>query len=392
MNYKINVLFIVFLHLGIVNADVVNSIDANGLTSLMIESKNGNFNGVKYLVEEEGADLNIQAGKKARLKRKMRRNKNCSGWTALMFAISQKHRDIAEYLVEKGAKPFIGDGKGTSAYTMAYDMPGLKEFIDESISSSSISLEKSVSSDELREFESYIENELSGEELSSLLLKSVMNGELDKVKLILKVKEIDFDINPLSFTLNKVKINHKDDLGNSLLILAVLQDDKKILDVLLQANANPFIVCPNGKTPREIALENDLGDFAGSLSIMENVFVQKNDIDGEALSYLFLKAARENNFELLFVILNNKKIDLSLDDQFESNKVKINLADETENTPLMWAVLNNNEVIVSSLLERGANPALQRPGDGLDAYGIAIINNFSDIATLIGNYIDESQL
>lgn len=371
-----------------INADI-NDLNENGLTSLMIESKNGNLNNVKYLLENEGANLDVQAGQKARLKRKFRKAKNFNGWTALMFAINGKHEDVSKYLIEKGANVFLGNVKGVNAYLMSDKIPDLKNFIDKSLSSSNSSIERSYSSDDLKSFREYLKKDLSGEELSSLLLNAVISQNLDKVKLILNTKDFDFDSSPLAFYKNKVKINYKDSLQNSLLIIAVMQNDKKILDALLKANANPFLMSRDGLTPREIALQTyGESDLAEALSIMEKVFIKKNNIAGKDLSFLLLKAARDNDFSLLKTILDNKKINLSLNDNLIIDSVKINAVDEQGNTALMLAVMNNNLKMVQLLLDKGANPVLKRFTDGFDAYGIAIVNNFSDIATAIANKLD----
>ena len=110
----------------------INDLNDNGLTPLMIESREGRLRNVKALVENNpDIDLNVRAGKNAKGKKgKLRRRKSCSKWTALMFAIDGGHKDVAKYLISRGASPFVGDDRGHTAYTMADKIPGLTEFIN----------------------------------------------------------------------------------------------------------------------------------------------------------------------------------------------------------------------------------------------------------------------
>jgi ankyrin repeat protein len=80
-----------------------NAKDEYGKTKLMKASEKGNFEMVKFLVEN-GAHPNV---------------KNRSGWTALMYASEKGNFKIVKLLVENGADPNVKNNSNSTAFTKA---------------------------------------------------------------------------------------------------------------------------------------------------------------------------------------------------------------------------------------------------------------------------------
>ncbi len=82
----------------------INAVHGYGnITALMGVARNGNIDGVKFLVEK-GADINI---------------KDEYGATALLYAADKGHADIVKYLISKGADVHLRTKNGKTALSLA---------------------------------------------------------------------------------------------------------------------------------------------------------------------------------------------------------------------------------------------------------------------------------
>ena len=87
----------------IINQMDVNTQNKYGWSFLHIAIRYGNFDIMRWLVEEKNIDINIQ---------------DEPGWTPLMEAIIDDKPEAVEYLINKGADTSLRNKRGASAYDL----------------------------------------------------------------------------------------------------------------------------------------------------------------------------------------------------------------------------------------------------------------------------------
>lgn len=83
-----------------------NALNQKGITPLYSASEKGHLQIVKMLVDQYGANVNFQIPVSSSC---------CHGWTALMIAAAEGHKDVVQYLLSKGANPNLRNQYGRTA-------------------------------------------------------------------------------------------------------------------------------------------------------------------------------------------------------------------------------------------------------------------------------------
>ncbi|MFO1130143.1 MAG: ankyrin repeat domain-containing protein [Rickettsiales bacterium] len=138
-------------------------------------------------------------------------------------------------------------------------------------------------------------------------------------------KLISYDIH------KKIDINLKDNSGNTFLHLAVIHENTKALEILMNhSKIDPNIQDNNGNTPLHMAIENNSSEMFEKLisySYDKDGKIDINLKDNLGNTPLYL-AVGYNNIKALEILMNHPKIDL-------------NIQDNNGNTPLHLAVSND---------------------------------------------------
>lgn len=134
-----------------------------------------------------------------------------------------------------------------------------------------------------------------------------------------------------------VNINHRNENGETALIMATKYCCQKCFDYLANKGADFFINTNNGVTPLMFASIYNCISIARVL-IASHVDVNETDNDGfTALMY----AAINDNFEIANFLIENGAI--------------VNMKNNNGNTALAWAAQNNSYNVFKLLLENGAD-------------------------------------
>lgn len=83
-----------------------NALNQKGITPLHSAAEKGHLKIVKLLVDQYGANVNFQIPVNSSC---------CHGWTALMIAAAEGHREVVQYLLSKGANPNLRNRHGRTA-------------------------------------------------------------------------------------------------------------------------------------------------------------------------------------------------------------------------------------------------------------------------------------
>jgi len=209
--------------------DDLNGRDSQGWTKLLKAVDKGDYLGVAALLRQ-GADVN---------------GTNLEDWTPLMKAAMDGKKDIIILLLENGANPLLVGNGGSTALKAAQMWVGSKSYNKEIVM--------------LLEFAEYLSTKgISGEELSNMFIKLVSEGNLDKLKILLASKDIDFDLNEVSdFKIDSIKINYKDENGKTALHIAVQNSVPEMVRLLLKKGANAKILNDEGVDAYGLAILNN---------------------------------------------------------------------------------------------------------------------------------------
>ncbi len=281
-----------------------------------------------------------------------------SGMTPFHVAIKAKHLNVVKFLALRGADIHT---------TNTESIVGLS---NEDIGIFFTTLEENQpESDEQKHPKSDEEKNQPESKLFSHLIEAIKVGNFDGVLTLLKNEKVD--------------INKQDDAGNTPLILATMKQDSKMVQLLLQYNADKSIRSRLGYTALEISSFNDNKDIAILLSIPEQEqSISENTKDLEEFNL------SEDIEELEDLILfNTEEFTLSEDTEDLKDLTLLNKQDDAGNTILIRAIKNKDIKKVKHLLQLGSDITICN-NDGHTAFDIAMENGDDEIATLL---IDASE-
>jgi ankyrin repeat protein len=212
-----------------VDIEKLNERDSQGWPKLLKAVDKGDYLAAAELIRK-GADVN---------------GTNLKGWTPLMKAAMDGNKDIIVLLLENGADPLLVGNGGSTALKAAQMWVGSKNYNKDVVM--------------LLEFAEYLSaKRISGEELSNMFIKLVSEGNLDKLKILLAGKDIDFDLNEISdFKIDSIKINYKDENGQTALHIAVQNSVPEMVRLLLKKGANAKILNDDGVDAYGLAILNN---------------------------------------------------------------------------------------------------------------------------------------
>ncbi len=177
---------------------------------------------------------------------------------------------------------------------------------------------------------------------------------------LIKAQKID----ELKAKFSEDSINTRDEDGNSLLHIAVLQNDPETVRFLLSMNANINAIDAMGRTPLLVGLENQCNE-AVSVLVYNNADIYIKDYENRSAFEYALKNG------LIDYILNVKTI---------------NQRAANGNTTLHYAVEFSNVKLVKKILELEKVKNIKN-NLGLTALGLAYRKNDSEVATEIASML-----
>jgi ankyrin repeat protein len=353
-------------------------------TALMLAAKEGHQNIVKLLLEN-GANIN---------------KKNKSHNTALHFAVFNKHNNIVKLLIEKGAEINAKGYAGQTPLVLAAEI--------DNIEAAKLLIQKGAdikavdhASCTALTYAILHENKELINILKPMLIKYVT--ESDKQKLIEAVDDNNYNEVKRLVGLG-IDVNMPlDDPGSTMLMRAVGNQNKTIVEFLLKAGADVdaevmegrcgfhFTICPlniavEKNNPGLIALLLKNGarkHLNQSLCITSNPEVTKTLIEHGADVNFYINAfsplhvaVMKNKKEIVEILLNKgARVDAKINgfhwyagyDGYDGE------------TPLMWAARDGYTEIVRLLIKHGAdvNAKITEKNkeeiDGLDRYGYTVL-------------------
>lgn len=247
-------------------------------------------------------------------------NKNHMGRMPIHVAVSHNQVKVVEIFLQRGINPFLS----TKEKKYPMDFAGSKEMID--------LLEKYE--------EQFIKKNIDNpaklrESCDSILFYAVSRKYRSVLPELVKLQEKGEDLG----------IGAKDEKGNTLLHLAVMNDDEKSLELLFSCKPYPFKKNAAGKYPVELAQSQKV---KSKMMEYEEKYVcwlttspdYVKQLGNEFLLYCAEKGYADAVGELL---------------KFAKDKlVDIDVCDADENTPLHLAVKYQREDVVAVLLRSGA--------------------------------------
>ena len=326
-----------------------------GFTALMRASGSGYFNGVKYLVEKGS---NIQA-------LDLRRNtafmfsvsfgylkivqylleqganiehENTTGKTSILEAIDKKHEHIVRYLIEQGANLNAIDKQGNTALILA-SKSGMSSIINDLIQyGNDVNAKNKNGQSPL-----VLSTQLRYSSIVQLLLQAKANPNIRDIEnntpLLLAAKNRDFEMIQILIAKGKSNLSPQNDLGESILSIALENNDKEMIDYLLTQDIN---------------IENFIFDlfknYTQSQVKEEEENIPKSN-SGNAALFIYMKKNFGNNI----LELASDKGYLSIIKQFvEKENFRINTRNKQGTTLLMRAAKNGHLDIVKYLIKKNA--------------------------------------
>ncbi|HHF7349552.1 TPA: ankyrin repeat domain-containing protein [Legionella feeleii] len=240
--------------------------------------------------------------------------KGSGGNTALIIALSSEKYTIAEYLLKQGADPHIANDAGTTAMDF--------------VSSSSVLHELILKRDK----------ELALQECSpairySKLLWDEANKPDASLKLIKDYLSLGADI------------NYKDAKGYTPLMLAVDNQNERLVEYLLKQGADPLLSNIHGEKASDLASQS-----SSLYSLLKKA---------EKRAGLGSLTVEERSSLLLQELAGSMEANAERIDELLDSGADINYQNSKGFTALMLAVDAGNERIAEYLLRNGANPLLR---------------------------------
>ncbi|PGH05438.1 hypothetical protein GX51_02962 [Blastomyces parvus] len=293
----------------------IDTQDSYGATALHVAAKHGHRDVVQYLLRN-GAAINAQ---------------NQSGETALLWAARNGHKEIAELLLMGGAD-VVADKDGWTALNWAV-------------------------------VEGHID-------LVKLLLKFGIDLRVRRHALYLAADEGNEGIVQMLLD-SGVDTTDRDDLGTSVLDVAVARGHEPTVRVLLRRGADVNSSHMYQDTALHWAAVRQ--ETIASLLLENGADIHAKNDDGQTA----LCWAAQGGSAAVAQLLLHRKAD-------------VNVQDEQGIAPLHWAALRGCEAIAQLLLENGANPTIADKDGWTPLHG-AWINRHEKLLQLLSDKVDNGK-
>ena len=218
------------------------------------------------------------------------------GKTALIYTLAEQRTETAKYLIEKGADVNIADNSGHKAidYATAF---GLRDII--------ALLGNADTSD------------VAG---NTPLHQAVYNGQTEVVRTLA----------------NQQNVNAVNDGGETPLLIACMQGNLAVVNILLRAGADTKLRLLNGNTALHYAASQG-NRFIGKQLLDSNAEVDAQNENGET-ALIVAAMCGQNDFSAMLI----------------ENNANVNLADNEQQTALSYASERGFTEIVEQLIIAGA--------------------------------------
>lgn len=291
----------------------LNQLNSLGFTLLSEAVKRADLDVVSLLLDKQ-ADVNSQ---------------NQDGSTALMWAASQGHRALIALLIQKGAQVGLRDRKRGTAISWAF-------------THGHYTVARRLS----------LYGTTDGKETP--LMRAVQSHYEDLIPELLTQ----------ALPLQPSMLNMQDQLGNTALMLAVMENAKNVVALLLEKGADLSFKNQEGQDALALAIKHGHTHIIQILSHYQAS--NENRQEGETL---LMSAARCGHEEIVSFFLTMTK-----DDQ-------IDMQNQEGNTALLLAAQNGHYNTVLLLLAKGADLEIQNK-KGETALFVAAVRGYKDLVTL----------
>ncbi|XP_014232024.1 ankyrin-1-like [Trichogramma pretiosum] len=211
---------------------------------------------------------------------------------------------------------------------------------------------------------------------------------------------------------------HRDELGNTPLHLALEQEDEESIESLLRSGADPNLANADGSTPLHIICKRDSDDdfletfFQIIDDVQQQVRIDARDKSGNTPLHLATESGNANSIESLLRkgadpnsangegstplhIVCDRAEDDELAEMFlgicdeEHRPVRVDARDELGNTPLHLALAHGNEKLSELLLRRNADPNLANAEGSTCLHIVCMGDDADDSAEMLFEISDE---
>lgn len=199
-------------------------------------------------------------------------------------------------------------------------------------------------------------------------------------------------------------VNLQDDEGNSLLLLAVEQQNTELAQLLLEKHANPDLANKNGASPLTVAIKQQNHAMV-ALLLKHNA---NPDQSSKEVTPLLLAASKQDTTTLEMLLKKGANPDVFYKDHISpltlsiekenASMVKMllehhanpNLQDDKGCTALMQAIIVENEELVSLLVSHDADPSVCTLRGGYSARDLAVHSKNNAIINLLSGDANNS--
>ncbi len=335
------------IELLIENEVKINAKDDSGRTALFKAVDQTNLEIVSLLIKH-GADVNVQDNQ---------------GRTPLMEAVTTGHLDLVIYLVQNGAEIDAKANQSQTAIMIAIDKN--KQQIVNYLLSLSGEKDKDIDAEDQvdNNTEQNEENSVNNESLTDcqLLLKAVINNDIEEVKNLLKSVDPNCVFYREDFT-----YGGRDD-SRTPLVAAARRGYLELGKILVDAGAKINFHARGDETPLMAASAYGNLDFVKYLVGKGASINKKVSGDGTAL----LVASGRGQTEVVSYLIQQK--------------ADVNASVSGDGTPLICAVREGHLEVAKVLLENGADPYKNVPGDEYAMYH-ARVNGDQKMIQLLKKY------
>ncbi|KAF2881524.1 hypothetical protein ILUMI_24658 [Ignelater luminosus] len=265
---------------------------------------------------------------------------NCNGETALQLALEEGHIDIVEELLSNGANVMLEDVCGDTSFAYALSDLNNEEIVNKMVLNlKADNIINKCSQDD--------ENSLLHLALSKRYTKAIerlidcgadinKTNKLCETPLYLAIKHDCLNFVPKLISKENINIRQRKN-GNTALHMALLKNNKDVINLLIKSGADVNIGNKNGQSVFHLAVKR--GDLDMVTQMLENckVEINKPNKKGDTVLHLATQKGRE---DIVNVLLSHE-IDIALRNHW--NQTALDLAEEIGNMKIVLMIENYME-------------------------------------------------